>query len=93
MFPANHGDTATFDWGDMRDIASDDTTMDSAGQAHFSRMSVLPHSQWRYDSEYGSIEEMSPYDTVRVFVQILTIIIWVIQRRCSNMSYTIVAMI
>ena len=68
LFPADPGRSAPYHWGDMRDIAPNDTTMASAGKAHFSRIAILPHSQWRYNSGYESIEEMSPYDTVRIFV-------------------------
>lgn len=54
--------------GTMYDIAPGDSSLKSAGEAPFTVMPVLPYRHWRVISGYSSIEEMSPYDTVRVFV-------------------------
>ena len=67
LLPIKYNYGVPFEWGTMEDIAPDDTTMKSAGQV-FSYKYFRPYSRWSYNTGYKSIKDMSPYDTVRVFV-------------------------
>lgn len=68
LYPAQHNKSTPFQWGNMKDLAPDDTTMRSAGNAHFGYNHLLPYSLQILDSGFNSLEEMCPYDTVRIFV-------------------------
>ena len=54
--------------GDMHDIAINDTTLLQAKQLFF-RAIMRSNSSHSVCNNYSSIEEMSPYDTVRIFVR------------------------
>ena len=57
-----------FLWGTMYDLDAKDTTSTSAWRAHFADLDLFPKKRMQFSSGYSSIEEMSPYDTVRIFV-------------------------
>ena len=68
LYPKRYTYAVPFSWGTMYDLSSEDTTSTSAWHANFAYMRLLPNSKWHDSSGYDSIEEMSPYDTVRIFV-------------------------
>ena len=68
LFPAQHSGNVPYKWGTMYDLAPEDTTSSSAWHVGFSYIHLLPGSHGSFDSGYNSIEQMSPYDTVRFFV-------------------------
>ena len=68
LYPRRFPYAVPFAWGTMYDLSPNDTTSTAAWHAHFARMSLLPNSSWPAKSGFGSIEDMSPYDTVRIFV-------------------------
>ena len=68
LYPRHYSNAAPFSWGTMYDLEPTDTTAYSAYNAHFAWEHFLPNSQGVCDSGYATIEGMSPYDTVRIFV-------------------------
>lgn len=54
--------------GNMYDLDSRDTTVASAWRAGFGYDLLFPNERLESRSGYYSIEDMSPYDTVRIFV-------------------------
>lgn len=69
LYPARYTYAVPFQSGDMYDLDKNDTTMSGAGlKAFFSRTNVYQFDKTTEDSGYTSIEEMAPYDTVRVFI-------------------------
>ena len=68
LFPQKQDDNVPFLWGNMDDVAPDDTTMQSAGAAHFGCQDIPPRSMYSRYSGFNYIEEMSNYNIVRVFV-------------------------
>lgn len=67
LFPIKPMSYYPFICGDMFDIDIDDTTVTSA-RPLFARCTVFPYDESQLYSNYTTLEEMSPYDTVRVFV-------------------------
>ena len=68
LFPTKPMSYYPFICGDMFDIDIDDTTVTSA-RPLFARSTVFPYSKDQVCySNYLTLEEMSPYDTVRIFV-------------------------
>lgn len=68
LLPVKYNYAVPFLWGTMQDLSPNDTTSKSAWRAHFERIHLLPNTQGKTDTGYKCIEEMAPYDTVRVFV-------------------------
>ena len=68
LCPIKYTYAVPFVWGTMYDLDANDTTSTGAWRAHFAWVSLLPESRKQVYSGYNSIEEMSPYDTVRIFV-------------------------
>lgn len=68
LYPKRYTHEVHFSWGTMYDLESQDTTSAAAWHANFTYMHLSPNSSWHDNSGYSSINEMSPYDTVRIFV-------------------------
>ena len=68
LFPVKYTNDVPFQWGTMYDLEPNDTTASSAWQAHFSWIHLLPNSDYSCDTGFNSVEIMSPYDTVRIFI-------------------------
>ena len=68
LYPRHYSNDVHFSWGTMYDLEPTDTTAYSAYNAHFTWQHFPPNSQGVCDSGYATIEGMSPYDTVRIFV-------------------------
>lgn len=68
LYPKRYTYEVPFSWGTMYDLDSTDTTSTAAWHANFTFMHLPPNSIGQDESGYSSIEEMSPYDTVRIFV-------------------------
>ncbi len=67
LFPIKPMSYYSFICGDMFDIDIHDTTITST-RPLFARHSVFPYDDDQLFSNYTTLEEMSPYDTVRIFV-------------------------
>lgn len=68
LYPKRYTRAVPFSWGTMYDLDPNDTTSTGAWRAHFANMHLLPHDKESDYSGFDSIEMMSPYDTVRIFV-------------------------
>lgn len=68
LYPKRYLHEVHFGWGTMYDLNPTDTTSASAWHAYFTYTDLFPNTCWKDSSGYSSIEEMSPYDTVRIFV-------------------------
>ncbi len=68
LCPIRYTYAVPFSWGTMYDLSANDTTSTGAWHAHFAWTHLSSQERWLVYSGYYSIEEMSPYDTVRIFV-------------------------
>lgn len=67
VYPCHPRNYLPFKNGDMNDIDPNDTTILNAIRL-FARSTILSNTRHSVNSDYTALEQMSSYDTIRIFV-------------------------